>query len=208
MAITARNTCKSPARLTAARGPVERWRCEHSAQPARRHSMVTIRNYCVLPLTNYGRRLHPGAGRRFFCNIARVERRVARILWISAGLAVACSIVSSAASAQGQLRFAGIAAYYSKDYKGRTASGDHYDPQKFTAAHRTLPFGTRLRVTDPKTQRSVVVVVNDRGPFTKGRVIDLSLAAAKALRMTDRGLIKVTAVADPSVTSAAKSPAH
>jgi rare lipoprotein A len=54
--------------------------------------------------------------------------------------------------------------------------------------------GTRLRVTDPRSQRSVVVVVNDRGPFTRGRVLDLSLAAAKTLRMTDRGLLKVTAV--------------
>jgi Lytic transglycolase len=71
-----------------------------------------------------------------------------------------------------------------------------YDPDKFTAAHRTLPFGTRVRVTDTRSQRSVVVVVNDRGPFIKGRVIDLSLAAAKALRMTDRGLLKVTAVVE------------
>lgn len=133
---------------------------------------------------------------------------MARILRISAGLALACAIASSTADAQGLLRFTGVAAYYSKDYKGRTASGDRYDPQKFTAAHRTLPFGTRLRVIDPKTQRSVVVIVNDRGPFTKGRVIDLSLAAAKALRMTDRGLIKVTAVAYPSVTTAEKSQAH
>ncbi|MGB9349993.1 MAG: septal ring lytic transglycosylase RlpA family protein, partial [Pseudolabrys sp.] len=74
-----------------------------------------------------------------------------------------------------------------------TACGDRYDPTRFTAAHRSLPFGTRLRITDPRSQRSVVVVVNDRGPFTKGRVLDLSLAAAKALRMMDRGLIKVTA---------------
>ena len=69
-------------------------------------------------------------------------------------------------------------------------------PSKFTAAHRTLPFGTRLRVTDAKTHRSVVVIVNDRGPFTKGRVLDLSLAAAKALHMPDRGLIRVTAAVE------------
>ena len=65
--------------------------------------------------------------------------------------------------------------------------------RKLTAAHRTLPLGTHLLVTDPKTHRSVTVVVNDRGPFTKGRVLDLSLAAAKELRMINRGLIKVTA---------------
>ena len=74
--------------------------------------------------------------------------------------------------------------------------GGRHDPDKFTAAHRTLPFGTRVRVTDTRSQRSVVVVVNDRGPFIKGRVLDLSLAAAKTLRMTDRGLLKVTAVVE------------
>jgi peptidoglycan lytic transglycosylase len=92
--------------------------------------------------------------------------------------------------------FSGVAAYYSSDYSGRTACGERYDPKKYTAAHRSLPFGTRLRVTDPKSRRSVVVVVNDRGPFTRGRVLDLSLAAAKALRMMDRGLMKVTAVVE------------
>ncbi len=97
------------------------------------------------------------------------------------------------ACAQGAKQISGVAAYYSKDYRGPTASGELYDPNKFTCAHRTLPFGTRLRVTDPKSHRSVLVVVNDRGPFNKGRIIDLSLAAAKALRMTGRGLMKVTA---------------
>jgi rare lipoprotein A len=83
--------------------------------------------------------------------------------------------------------------YYDKNYSGRTACGERYDGKKFTAAHRTLPFGTHLRVTDPRSHRSVEVTVNDRGPFSKGRVLDLSFAAARALRMTDRGLIKVTA---------------
>jgi rare lipoprotein A len=89
-----------------------------------------------------------------------------------------------------------MASYYGPHYSGRTARGDRYDPNKFTAAHRTLPFGTRVRVTDSRSRRSIIVVVNDRGPFIKGRVIDLSLAAAKALRMTDRGLVKVTAVVE------------
>lgn len=113
--------------------------------------------------------------------------------WIVAGVALACGTASGEASALSQKRITGLAAYYSKDYKGPTASGDNYDPNKFTCAHRTLPFGTKLRVTDAKTKRSVTVTVNDRGPFTKGRVIDLSLAAAKALRMIDRGLTQVTA---------------
>lgn len=108
---------------------------------------------------------------------------------------------SDIAVAQSPRQFTGIAAYYSTDYSGRTAHGDRYDPTKFTAAHRSLPFGTRLRVTDPRSKRSVVVVVNDRGPFSKGRVLDLSLAAAKALNMTGRGLLTVTAVEEPGTTT-------
>jgi rare lipoprotein A len=119
-------------------------------------------------------------------------------VWLATGLMLAGGAVSAEAAAQAPKRFSGIAAFYDANYKGRTASGERYDPNKFTAAHRTLPFGTRLRVTDPKTRRSVVVVVNDRGPFTKGRVIDLSLAAAKALRMTGRGLIKVSFAPEPA----------
>ena len=74
-----------------------------------------------------------------------------------------------------------------------SASGPRYDPKKFTAAHRTLPFGTRLLVTDTKTHRSVTVTVNDRGPFVPGRILDLSLAAATQMHMVGRGLIRVTA---------------
>ena len=113
-------------------------------------------------------------------------------------IALLCISPAGNAFAQGLKQFSGVAAFYSADYSGRTARGDRYDPNKFTAAHRSLPFGTRLRVTDPKSRRSVVVVVNDRGPFTKGRVLDLSLAAAKALRMTGRGLMKVTAEIQPA----------
>ena len=87
--------------------------------------------------------------------------------------------------------FSGKAAYYGNNYKGKTASGQIYDGAKFTAAHKTLPFGTRLRVTDSRTGRSVIVVVNDRGPFTPGRVIDLSLAAATSIGMVARGVIPV-----------------
>lgn len=112
-------------------------------------------------------------------------------------LTLFCCVASREAFAQHPRQFSGVAAYYSADYSGRTARGERYDPKKFTAAHRTLPFGTRLHVTDPKSRRSVVVVINDRGPFTKGRVLDLSLAAAKALGMTQRGLIRVTAMIEP-----------
>lgn len=87
--------------------------------------------------------------------------------------------------------FAGRASFYS--LPGLVASGARFEPEGLTAAHRTLPLGTRLRVTDPKSGRSVVVVVNDRGPYVAGRVLDLSLGAARVLGMIDRGVIEVRA---------------
>ncbi len=102
-------------------------------------------------------------------------------------------VAAAFALAQGPQNFSGIASFYDKNYSGKTASGARYDGTKLTAAHRTLPFGTQVLVTDKRTHRSVSVTVNDRGPFIKGRVIDLSYAAAKALHMQERGLIQVTA---------------
>jgi len=73
----------------------------------------------------------------------------------------------------------------------RTASGEMMNPSEMTAAHRSLPFGTRVRVSDPKTGHSVVVVINDRGPFVQGRVLDLSIGAARALGLDGRGVSRV-----------------
>lgn len=87
----------------------------------------------------------------------------------------------------------GIASYYADEFHGRkTASGETYDMNALTAAHRTLPFNSRVRVTNRENGRSVVVRINDRGPFKGDRVIDLSLAAAKALGMIPRGTASVT----------------
>ncbi len=83
----------------------------------------------------------------------------------------------------------GIASVYA--YAGqRTASGERIQPSGLTAAHRTLPFGTRVRVTNKSNGRSVTVRINDRGPFVRGRVIDLTPAAARALGFS--GLARVT----------------
>jgi len=114
-------------------------------------------------------------------------------IWTVTGLALMCGLASNSTGALAANQISGVASFYSKDYKGKTASGAQYDPNKFTCAHRTLPFGTRVHVIDPKSHRTVDVTVNDRGPFTKGRVLDLSLAAAKVLHMQGRGLLKVTA---------------
>ena len=82
-----------------------------------------------------------------------------------------------------------VASFYSHD--SGTASGEKFDPHELTAAHRTLPFGTRLRVTNLTNGRSVMVRVNDRGPFVRGRTVDVSASAAEALKMTERGVANV-----------------
>lgn len=92
----------------------------------------------------------------------------------------------------GSLPEVGVASWYGHPYHGRaSASGEIYDMEQMTAAHRTLPFGTRLRVTNLATGQSVTVRVNDRGPFIPGRVVDVSHAAAEELGMIDRGITKV-----------------
>ena len=86
----------------------------------------------------------------------------------------------------------GIASMYSTHFVGRTtASGEVFDSRELTAAHRKLPFGTRLVVTNKRNGRSVIVTVNDRGPHRKGRIIDLSAAAAQQLGMKRAGLAPV-----------------
>ena len=87
----------------------------------------------------------------------------------------------------------GFASWYGAPYHGQhSASGEIYDQEKLTAAHRALPFGTWVRVHRLDGEGSVVVRINDRGPFVKSRVIDLSHAAAVQLGMTDGGLVPVT----------------
>jgi rare lipoprotein A len=86
----------------------------------------------------------------------------------------------------------GEASWYGPDFHGKiTANGERYNMLGLTAAHRTLPFNTLLRVTNLANQRSIVVRVNDRGPFLKGRILDLSYAAARALGANRSGVIRV-----------------
>jgi rare lipoprotein A len=86
----------------------------------------------------------------------------------------------------------GVASYYADSLHGNpTASGEPYDKNALTAAHKTLPFGTRLMVTNLDNGKSVVVRINDRGPHVKSRIIDVSGAAAKALDLVDSGLATV-----------------
>lgn len=85
----------------------------------------------------------------------------------------------------------GTASYYSYGNSTRTATGEKFNPQDLTAAHRTLPFGTRVRVTNNWNGRSVIVRINDRGPFIRGRIIDVSLGAARQLGMISTGIASV-----------------
>ena len=85
-----------------------------------------------------------------------------------------------------------MATYYGDEQGTQTASGERFDKHKLTAAHRTLPFGTLVRVTNTKNGRSVVVRINDRGPFgSRSRIIDVSEAAARQLGMMQAGVVPV-----------------
>jgi rare lipoprotein A len=100
-------------------------------------------------------------------------------------------LVASAKYSTGDTQ-TGVASYYANRLHGnKTASGQRYDKTAYTAAHKRLPFGTKVRVTQKKTGKSVVVTINDRGPYVKGRVIDLSRRAARDLGMLKRGSSKV-----------------
>ena len=98
---------------------------------------------------------------------------------------------ASMGSTSGGHSFSGMASFYGNESGSKTASGARFNQNAMTAAHKTLPFGTKLRVTHGG--QSVVVTVNDRGPFIKGRVLDLSTGAARAIGLTSRGVGRVTA---------------
>jgi len=102
--------------------------------------------------------------------------------------AVAATLIAGSITAQAGEH--GMASFYG--YRSKTANGEMMNPSAMTAAHKTLPFGTRVRVTNTRTGKSVVVRINDRGPFIKGRIIDVSTGAAKVLDMVGAGVAPVT----------------
>jgi rare lipoprotein A len=114
-------------------------------------------------------------------------------------VAAGCATATTSAPPPSQIRevrpeprgavFEGKASFYSNVQA--TASGERFDPRALTAAHRTLPMQTRVRCTNLRNGRSVVVRINDRGPYGRGRVIDLSRAAAVQLDMIDAGVVPV-----------------
>ena len=97
------------------------------------------------------------------------------------------------ASTGGGHSFSGMASFYGNESGSKTASGARFNQNAMTAAHRSLPFGTKVRVTNQKNGRSVIVRINDRGPFIRGRVLDLSTGAARAVGLTGAGVGRVVA---------------
>ncbi len=122
------------------------------------------------------------------------------VRWLAGGLCmlsllvlIGCSSTprSGGTGASGHSE-SGQASYYGNEFQGRkTANGERFDQASLTAAHRTLPFGTRVRVTNTQNGKSVTVRVNDRGPFVKGRVIDLSSSAFKSIAALNAGVVPV-----------------
>lgn len=134
------------------------------------------------------------------------------LLMLAAAAIQGCSMISDIANSSAQIQSAsvrkanyeisrpsaiskleiGAASWYGPGFNGKaTASGDIFDDRKFTAAHRTLPLGSKARVVNLNNGKSVEVVINDRGPHVQGRIIDLSQASAKALGMIDCGITQV-----------------
>jgi rare lipoprotein A len=119
-----------------------------------------------------------------------------RLRFIVALCAALTSVTIAAAFANTQT---GIASIYSTESGTKTASGARLNPAAFTAAHRFLPFGTKARVTNRKNGRTIEVTINDRGPFVRGRIIDVTPAAARALGFS--GLASVTVESDATALS-------
>lgn len=112
------------------------------------------------------------------------------VLAFASLVATTCMTTTHAHARTASRAQAGMASWYGPGFHGkRTASGERFNTRALTAAHRTLPFGARVRVTNKSNGRSIVVRINDRGPFTGGRVIDLSNASARAIGVS--GVAKV-----------------
>ena len=116
-----------------------------------------------------------------------------RIALAVAALVFATATCGAGSGAEAKSIQSGGASWYGPGFQGKkTANGERFNTHALTAAHRSLPFGSRVQVTNERTGRSVVVRINDRGPFVGGRVIDLSKAAAQAVGISGVGKVKLT----------------
>ena len=125
------------------------------------------------------------------------------------GVLLGCTSTGSIAYEPGATD-TGTASYYADKFDGRTtANGETFDNSAYTAAHRTLPFGTRVRVTRTDTGEQVTVRINDRGPFVRGRIIDLSQRAARDINMIANGLteVRIEVIGEGNTSTSAPAPA-
>ena len=149
-----------------------------------------------LPFDTYLKVENPANGKMAVVRVNdRCPPRSDRLLVVSWGAARLLGILECGAAEMqisGAKTFTGYASWYGKQFHGRrTANGEVYDMDAMTAAHKELPFNTRVRVVNLRTGKSVVVRINDRGPFIEGRIIDLSRRAAGKLGMFFTGTMKV-----------------
>lgn len=149
----------------------------------------------MMPVRSFGP-IVPPLERPLGVSLARAQRLAAffALSLFVLGTALPGDAVARAVKARTKKakRESGVASYYGPEFAfRRTASGEMFDPKDMTAAHRTLPFGTRIRVTNLGNGRRVVLRVNDRGPYRKGRVVDVSHAAARKLGFSQRGIARV-----------------
>jgi rare lipoprotein A len=146
-------------------------------------------------LKNFGRKvsLYFQIANELLMNTGIMHACLLRNLIFTLIFSTLSTAISSCGGTKSAFTQSGQGSYYADKFAGRpTASGTPYRPGKLTAAHNTLPFGTRIRVTNTRTGRSVKVVVNDRGPHTKGRIVDVSKRAARKLGLVKAGVAPVT----------------
>lgn len=123
--------------------------------------------------------------------MVRIKFKIIAAVCIVAFFLISMSCAQRQVLSPGSIQ-TGLASWYGPDFHGKTTSSrEIYNMYDMTAAHRTLPFGTRVMVTNIRNEKSVLVRINDRGPFIKGRIIDLSYAAAEMLDMVEEGVIQV-----------------
>lgn len=140
----------------------------------------------------------------FYQKTRFIPAKLLPVLWLALSLLGACSSSRSvskgptrspAKAPRGTYSQTGLGSYYANKFAGRaTASGSTYRPGEMTAAHNTLPFGTLIRVTNTRNGRSVEVTVTDRGPHTKGYIVDVSRRAAEQLDIIEAGVVPVQLV--------------
>lgn len=161
-----------------------RWQPEEKAYRiyADQEHLITLGDHTILPQANQGSQE----------NALRITNLIRRQLGNAPALAAIEGLNSNSTTvAVGPIRMqmTGVASWYGPGFHGnRTANGERFDQHAMTAAHRTLPFGTRVRVTNLSNGRSVVVRINDRGPFSPGRSLDLSQGAASAIGLLGAGV--------------------